>query len=88
MGYHLRLVMTLAVGNGLLAMASVGQSEADVAQVPVLVLLLFENLDPHIWDGHGKPVIESYASQGQWHAESRHARDIFSNRNALWVEPM
>lgn len=43
-----RLVVRLCVRDALLEVAAVRESVADVAQVPVLVLRLLEQLDPHV----------------------------------------
>lgn len=85
-GEDLRLVVTLAVCNRPFAMSSVREGKADVANIPVLVLLLLENLDPHIWNCHGKTIVKANTTKGKRKTESRHARDIFSNSDNFWVK--
>lgn len=47
-----RLIVTLRVRNGLLPMATVDQGVTNVSYVPILILDLLQNLDPHIWNSH------------------------------------
>ena len=49
----LRLVVTLAVCDCLFPMPPVDERETNVTNVPFLILELFQDLDPHVWDGHG-----------------------------------
>lgn len=58
-GLDLRLVVALGVGNGLLAVASVGEREGDVGNVPLIVCAFLYELDPHVWDGHCETVVEA-----------------------------
>jgi len=58
----LRLIVALAVSDGLLAMSSICQREANVGHVPGIILHFLQYLDPHIGDGHCQSVVESNAS--------------------------
>lgn len=78
--------MTLAVSDAFLSVSPVCQREADVGQVPILVFLFLQDLDPHVRDGHGQTIIKSHASQGQRHAQSWHTRHILGNSDALGVD--
>lgn len=78
--------MTLAVSDTFLSVSPVRQRKADVGQVPILVFLFLQDLDPHVGDGHGQTIIESHTSQGQGHAQSWHARHVLGNSDALGVE--
>jgi hypothetical protein len=78
--------VTLAIRDGLLPVTAVGQGEADIGQVPVIVGQLLQDLDPHIGDGHGQTVVEANPTQGEGQAQGRHAGHIFSDRDGLGVE--
>lgn len=54
----LRLVVALGIGDGFLAVATVGQGECEIAHVPLVVGLFFQPFDVHVWDGHGETVVE------------------------------
>ncbi|KAI7092158.1 1,4-alpha-glucan-branching [Hortaea werneckii] len=56
------LVVGFGVGDGFFAVATVGQGEAEVAHVPVDVLLLFQPFDVEVRYGHGESVVESYSA--------------------------
>lgn len=78
--------MAFAVCDALLTMASVGQCEANVTNIPILVLQLLQNLDPHIRDGHGEAIVKSHAAQMDRNAKTRHTRYVFCDSNAFWVQ--
>lgn len=82
------MVVALAVSNRLFAMSSVGQGEADVAEIPFFVLLLLEDLDPHVGDGHGKSVVKANAAEGEGQAKGRHSRDILGHGYDVGVQLM
>ena len=58
-GLDLRLVVAFGVGNGFLAVATVGEREGDAAHVPLVVGAFLQELDPHVWDGHCEAVVEA-----------------------------
>lgn len=62
---HLRLVVTLGISDCLLSMSSVGQCEANAANIPLVILDLFQGLNPHIGDSHAETIVESYSSERQ-----------------------
>ena len=39
-------------------------------------LLLLEHFDPHVWDGHGQPVVKPSTSLGSGTAQGRHAGHV------------
>lgn len=41
--------MRFGIRDRLFAMAAVGEREADVAQIPLFVRVLLEQLDPHVF---------------------------------------
>lgn len=84
----LRLIVTLAISYCFLPMPAVGQGMADIAQVPLLVLLFLEDLDPHVRDSHGEPVVEAHTSQRQRQAKGGHARNILGDSDALRIKFM
>ena len=49
--------------TGQSVMPPIGQSKAYIPNVPIVILLLFQYLDPHIWDCHRESIIEANASQ-------------------------
>ena len=71
--------MALGVRYALLAPAAIRKSVHDVAQIPFVVTLVLEQLDPHVGHGHGEAVVEADAALRNWDAEERHARHVFSN---------
>ena len=85
---HLRLVVALAVGNRLLTVPSVCERPANATNIPVFVLGLFEDLDPHIRNGHGQPVIEADTTEREGETQSRHAGHILGDGDDLGVQPM
>lgn len=78
--------MTLAISDTFLSVSPIRQRKADVGQVPILIFLFLQDLDPHVRDSHGQTIIEPHASQGQGHAQSWHARHVLGNSDALGVE--
>lgn len=83
---HLRLIVAFAVCNGLFAVTSVCQGVADICKIPLFILELFENLDPHIRNGHGQSVIKADTTQGERNTQSWHSGYIFSNGYAIRVQ--
>ena len=79
----IRLVVTLGISDGLLAVAAVGQCPADVGDIPILILLLLQELDPHVGDSHRQTVIKPDTTERKWEAECRHARHILCNCDAV-----
>lgn len=77
--------MALRVGNRLLPVTSVGQREGEVANVPFTVRLLFQELDVHVWNCHGKSVVKSNTPKGVRQAQCRHSRYILCHSYALGV---
>mmetsp|Transcript_58518 Transcript_58518/g.127102 ORF Transcript_58518/g.127102 Transcript_58518/m.127102 type:complete len:437 (+) Transcript_58518:300-1610(+) len=67
------LVVRLAVGHDLLHVAAVREGVRDPAHVPGVVGALLEELDEHVRNGHGKPVVEAEAAVLHGAAERRHA---------------
>lgn len=67
-------------------MPSVGQGEADVAEIPFFVLLLLEDLDPHVGDGHGESVVKANAAEGEGQAQGRHSRDILGHGYHIGIQ--
>lgn len=55
----LRLVVTLSIGDRLLAVSTIDQGEGKVAHVPVAVLAFLQELDVHVGNGHGQTVVEA-----------------------------
>ncbi|KAI3492991.1 hypothetical protein L1887_42366 [Cichorium endivia] len=80
-----RLVVRLGIGDRLFQMTSVGEREADVAKVPVLVRLFLEQLDPHVWHGHREAVVEANTALRDGSAQRRHARDVLGDGDGVGV---
>lgn len=56
------LVMGFGIGHTSLLVTSVGESVDDVAHVPSVIGALFQQLDPHVRDGHGQSLVETNSS--------------------------
>jgi hypothetical protein len=78
--------MAFRICNSLLSMSTVCKREGQIAHLPVSVLSFLEELDVHVRDGHGKPVIEAHATERQTKAQCRHARHVFCDGDAIWVQ--
>ena len=83
---HESLVVALGVRDAGLFVSSVGQLESNVANFPILVFLLFQQLDPHVGDCHGQSEPEADSSFLDGPAKSGEAWDIFSDEYDLWVD--
>ncbi len=66
-------------------MATVGEGETDVSEIPLFVRRFFEEFDPHIGYSHGKTVIEADASFRDWAAKSGHSRNVFGDCDGVRV---
>ena len=80
------MVVALAVRDSLLAMPSVSECPADAADVPVLILDLLQDLDPHVRNGHSEPVVEAHTTKGKGQAQSGHAGHVLSDGDAFGVQ--
>lgn len=78
--------MAFGVGDGLLAVSSVGQCEGQTTHVPFIVGFLLQPFDVHVWDGHGESIVESDTAECVWETQSRHAGHILGDGNAIGVE--
>jgi hypothetical protein len=77
--------MALGISNRLLSVPPISEREADIAHIPFVIGFLFEYLDPHIRNSHGKPVVESNPTKGKRKTKSGHTRDILGNCHAIRV---
>jgi hypothetical protein len=82
----LRLVVTLCVCNGLLAVASIRQNPTNTCHIPVLVFLFLEDFDPHVRYGHCQTIVESDTTNRKLQAKSRHSRYIFRDGDTVGIE--
>ena len=73
---HERLVVALHVGDVGLLPSAVLERVHDVAEVPVLVLGLLEQLDPLVGQSHGQTVVEARAALLHRTTQCRHARHV------------
>mmetsp|Transcript_108129 Transcript_108129/g.271993 ORF Transcript_108129/g.271993 Transcript_108129/m.271993 type:complete len:307 (-) Transcript_108129:1111-2031(-) len=76
---HNGLVVGFCVGHNFLLPPAVRQSVRDVAHIPAIVTAFLEQLDEHVWDGHGQTVVEAEATFGDWPAERGHSADVFAD---------
>lgn len=83
-----RLIVTLTVRDCLFTVSAVRQCKADVADIPLLVLELFQDLDPHIWNCHSQTVIEANSTKLRRDTQGRHSGHIFGDGYALRVQGM
>ena len=58
----LRLIVALGVGDGLLAVAAVGEGEGEVADVPFVIGRFLQELEVHVGDCHREAVVEADTS--------------------------
>mmetsp|Transcript_103716 Transcript_103716/g.246931 ORF Transcript_103716/g.246931 Transcript_103716/m.246931 type:complete len:206 (-) Transcript_103716:960-1577(-) len=80
-----RLVMALGIGNRLLAPSSaIAHRRDNLVHSPVLVLDILEKRDPHVWQGHGKPIVEADATFSDGHTQARHAGNILCDHHSIW----
>lgn len=56
------LIVTLGISDALLLPPPVGKFVHDFLNVPVFILALFEQFDPHVRNSHGQSVVEAYTS--------------------------
>ena len=47
---------------------------------------MFEELDPLVWNGHGKSVIKTNAANISRDTKKRHSRNIFGDGDNIWEE--
>lgn len=78
--------MALGIRNTLLGMPPVGQDVRNISNLPLIVGLFLEELDPHVRDGHGQAVVESDAAFVDGSTEGGHARDVFGDGDDVRVE--
>ena len=82
------LVVTLGVGDGLLVLAAVGHLIEDMTGFPVLILNLFDILDPEIGNTHGQTVVKSHAAVRYRASETRHAGHLFGDGDGIGFDLM
>ena len=80
------LIMALCIGDAFLAVAPVHECMDDVTHVPCVIRRVFEELDPLVWNGHGKSVVKTNASNISGDTKKRHSRNIFSDGDDVWEE--
>ena len=80
------LVVALAVGDGLLVLASVGEFPEDGAGFPVFVALFLDNLYPVVGDVHGQSVVEAVATVLEGERQSRHSAHFFGYGDGVLVD--
>ena len=73
------LVVAFRVGDGGLAVAAVGEDAPEFVEVPVLVALVLEELDPMIRDAHGEAVGETNAALRVRAAQAGHAGHVLGD---------
>ena len=68
--------MRFSVCNRFLHPTSVGEREYDVSDVPVLVFVLFEKLNPFVRNGHTQTIIKTHSAFFDRAAECGHSRHV------------
>ena len=71
--------MGLCIGDAALLPAPVGQGVHDVANVPVLVPLLLQQLDPHVRHGHRQTVVEPATTLRRGTAQGGHPGHVLGD---------
>ena len=56
--------------------SAVGEGKHNIADVPLIVRLFLEQLDPHVWDGHRETVVKSNSTLRDRSAQRWHTRHI------------
>lgn len=66
--------------------ATVSQSMNKLVQIPVLVFLFLENLDPHVGDCHPEAVVKSNSAFLNGTAQGRHTTHIFRHSDCVGIQ--
>mmetsp|Transcript_86476 Transcript_86476/g.171679 ORF Transcript_86476/g.171679 Transcript_86476/m.171679 type:complete len:290 (-) Transcript_86476:962-1831(-) len=74
---HDALIMRFNIRHYRFLPPPVLERECDVAEIPVMIWRLLEQLDPHVRNCHRQAVVEAKAAIRYRAAESWHARNIF-----------
>lgn len=82
------LIVTFRIGDAWLLVSSVGQLEGDFSDLPVLILMFLQQLDPHIRNSHCHSEPKPYATFFNWPAKPWEAGDIFCDKNDLRVNDL
>ncbi len=61
--------MGFGISDACLCIAAVGQRVHDVAHFPLVIRLLFQQLNPLVRNGHLQPVVKPNASLCNWPAQ-------------------
>ena len=67
-------------------MPTVRQGVGEIADIPLIISLLFKKFDVHIGNGHGETIIETDTSQLVGETQGRHPRHVFGYGDALGVK--
>lgn len=59
-----------------------------IAHVPIIVGLVFEKFDPHVWDRHGQTIIKPDTTLADGGTEQRHAGHVLCDGNNRGIECM
>ena len=79
-----RLVVALDVADGALLHPPVGQLVPDVADVPVFVADIADEVEPAVGDAHRHPVVETGAKILDRRGKTRHAADVLGHGEDVW----
>ncbi|OAV68588.1 hypothetical protein Barb4_02032 [Bacteroidales bacterium Barb4] len=85
---HQSLIMTLGIADGLLIGTAIGRLPPDSGRMPILILLLLDNLYPVIGNIHRHSVIKTVATVLRLNRQTRHTAYLFGNRNSMFVHLM
>ena len=81
-----RLIVAFHVGYCLFVVAAVGEFPVYRGGMPVLVLLLLEELDPVVGDTHRHAVVEAHAAVLDLEGEAGHAAHLLGYGYGVGVE--
>ena len=65
------LIVAFGIGDAWLFVSSIGQLKSYLADFPILIFLLFQQLDPHVGNCHGQSEPKTYSSFLYRSAKSR-----------------
>ena len=80
---HERLVMTLRIRYGFLILTTVRHFKQDMTGFPVLILHLFDILNPEIRNTHCQTIVETYTAIGYRTCQARHTAHLLRNRDGI-----
>ena len=85
---HKRLVVAFYIGYCLFVSTTVGQLPEYARRLPILVLTLFERLNPVVGYTHGHAIIEAHAAVTERQCQPGHSAHFLGNSDCIGVDTM